>query len=105
MINFVSDLCAVFFVIIPFNKLQDPLFHGFLKKYANQDILHPSTIRKYDVPKQCDKAINQIKSKEGEDYFRINADETTDIKGRYVVNVMHIALTMHPENPPMSFKL
>lgn len=34
---------------------------------------------------------NKIKSKLGENYSRINANETTNIKCRCVVNVMHIA--------------
>lgn len=49
------------------------------------------------------KIINQITLKLGEKYLWISTDETTDIKGKYVVDVM--VGTLHPENPPLWFSV
>lgn len=87
--NFFDDLCETFVSAnIPFTKINNPVFKKIIKKYTGRDLPDESTIRKYYVQGQYDKTITTIKSKLSDKYIWVSADETTDIKGRCVVNVV-----------------
>ena len=87
--EFFEDICEAFISAnIPLKKLNNPRLREFLKKYTGRNIPDESTIRKYYVSPQYEKAISTIKSKISDNYIWMSADETTDIKGRCVVNVI-----------------
>lgn len=87
--EFYDDLCQAFIdANIPFKKLNNPSLRQFLHKYTNRDIPDESTIRKFYVPRVYDKTISAIKAKISENYLWVSTDETTDLKGRCVVNVI-----------------
>lgn len=86
---FYEDLCNAFVSAnIPLTKLNNTIFKNFLCKYTKRKIPDESTIRKHYIQNQYDKAMTAIKTKISSKYIWVSADETTDIKGRCVVNVV-----------------
>lgn len=99
--EFYEDLCEAFVSAnIPLHKLNNPSLRSFLKKYTGRDIPHESTLRKNYISKQYDKTISTIKSQLSDNYIWVSADETTDIKGRCIVNVVVGILHQHPDSRP-----
>lgn len=87
--HFFADLCEAFVAAdIPFPKLDNPIFRKFLAKYTNRQIPDQSTIRKVYLPKTYSKVMNKITHNIGNNYYWICADETTDVLGRAVCNVL-----------------
>ena len=86
---------------IPLNKLNNPSFRRFLNKYSQRLIPDESTIRKHYVQTTYNNVITGIKTTIANNYLWISADETTDIKGRCVVNV--IVGTLNPQQPLKQF--
>lgn len=99
---FYEELCQAFIAAnIPLKKLDNPVLRGFLSKYMKRNIPDQSTIRKIYIEKTYDKVMLEIKTKLSSNYLWVSADETIDIKGRCVVNV--IVGILHPENPSEQF--
>jgi hypothetical protein len=102
--SFYEDLCESFIsAIIPLKKLNNPSLPKFLAKCTKQNIPDESTIRKYRkyVPKQYEKVMMTIKSQIKDKYVWFTVDETTDIQGRRVVNI--IVGTLFSQQPSEQF--
>ena len=85
--NFDLDLCELFLSNnIPLNKINNPSFKIFFRKYFNKEIPDESTLRKNYVDKVYLETISKIKEYIGESKIWISIDETTDSCGRSVVN-------------------
>lgn len=96
--RFYEDLCEAFVASnIPLNKLRNPKLKTFLETYTNKHIPDPSTIRRQYLTKCYTNVIQQIKLNISNQYVWISADETVDITGRCVTNV--IVGILHPNTP------
>jgi len=86
---FCVDLCkALVSANIPLKKLNDTHFKSFLEKYTLKKIPDESTIRKNYLNDCYIETMNKIRNKvEGKKVW-LSIDETTDIEGRYVANVI-----------------
>ncbi|XP_060837117.1 uncharacterized protein LOC132919483 [Rhopalosiphum padi] len=96
--EFYEDLCLSFISAnIPWYKLQNPQFRAFLEKYIGKHIPDESLLRKNYLPHCYDKTLSNIKNEIGENNIWIAVDETTDINGRYVANLLvGILKSNHP---------
>lgn len=102
--NFNYDLCkALLCANIPFFKLSQPTFRSFLEKYTNKIIPDQSTLRKKYVNECYEETIQKIRSYASEKKIWVSIDETTDVSGRYVANV--IIGTLEINNPGKIFLL
>jgi len=103
--EFRADLCAAFISAgIPLFKLQNPLFRSFIQKYTGKTVPDESSIRKTYVTPVYDATIKKIKDTIGDSCVYFVLDETTDVKGRYVLNVLIGALNGTMVKP-MLFKV
>lgn len=73
---------------IPLTKLNNPSLRDLFKKYTGRELPDKSTIRKLYLLPEYDKTIATIKDNISDSYIWVSADETTDIKGRCVVNIV-----------------
>lgn len=102
--NFNKDLCHAFLSAnIPLNKLSNDCFRKFLEKYTNKCIPVESTLRKTYVSQCYDETISKIKMYCENKKLWVSIDETTDVEGRYIANV--IIGTLEVENPGKIFLL
>jgi len=91
--QFTTDLCeALVSADIPVHKLKNPVFKKFLEKYCQENIPDESTIRKNYLPMMYEKTIDSIRERLAGKGIWISVDETTDITGRCVANVVVGAL-------------
>jgi hypothetical protein len=88
---------------IPFNKLNNKCFREFLEKYTKQAIPNESTLRKYYLADIYDQIITNIRNYISNQKIWISIDETTDVEGRYIANV--IIGTLSSDNPGKTFLL
>jgi hypothetical protein len=96
--NFCNDLCEAFVAAnIPLSKLQNPVLKRFLQKYTNRFVPDESTLRKNYVPNCYNKVMKSIENRVSNNYLWVSADETTNILGRCVTNI--IIGTLHPTLP------
>ncbi|KAE9529999.1 hypothetical protein AGLY_011461 [Aphis glycines] len=87
--TFTTDLCTTLVSAnIPLFKLKNENFRKFLSKYTGQDIPDESTIRKNYVGNTYNDTINYIRTYVENKKLWVSIDETTDIEGRYVANVI-----------------
>uniref|UniRef100_A0A915EFN7 DUF659 domain-containing protein n=1 Tax=Ditylenchus dipsaci TaxID=166011 RepID=A0A915EFN7_9BILA len=87
--SFAMDLCnALIGANIPFYKLSSAPFRGFLEKYCNRLIPDESTLRKNHMKESYKIVRNRIKASIGTSYIWASVDETTDMMGRYVANLI-----------------
>ncbi|KAL4125966.1 hypothetical protein QTP88_010198 [Uroleucon formosanum] len=87
--TFNYDLCqALLSANIPLNKLSNDCFRNFLEKYTNNNIPVESTLRKSYVAQCYEETINNIKKYCENQKLWISIDETTDVEGRYIANVI-----------------
>ncbi|KAL4104508.1 hypothetical protein QTP88_019803 [Uroleucon formosanum] len=87
--SFNHDLChALLSANIPMQKLQNEEFKNFLEKYTNKIIPDESTLRKGYVFQCYIDTIEKIRSYVENKKIWVTLDETTDIEGRYVANVV-----------------
>lgn len=95
--NFPLDLCqAMLESDIPLWKLNHPSFKNFLEKYTGKCVPDQSTIRKNYVSSIYENTISRIRSEIGDGPIWVSIDETTDVDGRYVCNV--IVGLLHEDN-------
>lgn len=86
---FNEDLCKMMLSAnIPLSKLNNKFLSEFLIKYTNKDIPNESTLRKNYVTDIYKKKIGSIKRYVNNKNIWICIDETTDVEGRYVANVI-----------------
>lgn len=102
--SFNEELCNVFLSAnIPLTKLNIPIVRNFLHKHTKQIIPDESTLRKNYIDQCYTNTLIKIR-----DYVRnknvwVSIDETTDVEGRYVANV--IIGTLEVDNPGKIFLL
>jgi hypothetical protein len=70
------------------NKLSNPCFKEFLSKYTGKDIPSESTLRKGYVNEIYENTIQKIRNYVQNKCIWVSIDETTDVTGRYVADVV-----------------
>lgn len=102
--SFNHDLChTLLSANIPLNKLNNPKFREFLIKYTGKDIPYESTLRKGYVDDVYNQTLNKIRKYIDGNKIWVSIDETTDVTGRYVANV--IIGTLEENEPGKIFLL
>jgi len=102
--TFNHDLCeALLSTNIPLNKLSNCSFRNVLTKYTGKEVPHESTLRKCYVDEVYKNTINKIHNYVDEKKIWVSIDETTDVTGRYVANV--IISTLEENNYGKQFLL
>lgn len=87
--DFAEELClALISADIPFFKLKNPVFNEFLSKYTNRNILDESTLRKNYLDICYQKTMQKLLEVIGDSYVYLVVDETTDIRGNFVANLL-----------------
>jgi len=81
---------------IPLTKLTSTYFRNFLEKNIKFKIPDESTLRKNYVEKCYLNTIRNIRHYVGDKKIWVSVDETTDVEGRYVVNI--VIDTLEAEN-------
>ncbi|XP_018494596.1 uncharacterized protein LOC100903026 [Galendromus occidentalis] len=86
---FNMDVCRMFVESnIPLYKVQHPSFRGFMEKYCGKVLPDHTTLRKTYLKKVYDETLLKIRASVGEHRIWVSIDETTDVKGRFVVNTV-----------------
>lgn len=87
--DFNSDLAeALLFSNIPLYKVNNFKFKNFLEKYTSKNIPDESTLRKNYVDSIYQKTLIKIQAEVFNRKIWVSIDETTDVDGRYVANVI-----------------
>ena len=87
--TFSLELCKAFVDAgIPLSKLENTSLKLFLEKYTNQHIPSESTLKKNYVDTNYVLTMQRIKDEVKDKKIWVSIDEMTDVKGRYVVNVI-----------------
>ena len=73
---------------IPFEKLYNPKCKSFLQKWTKNKTPHPSTLRKFYVPKVHEFNMSLIKNELNNKYLWISIDETKDILNRTLLMLL-----------------
>jgi hypothetical protein len=73
---------------IPLHKVDTPSFRNFLEKYTTHPIPTESTLRKNYLTSCYNDTINKIRNCVGNNKIWVSIDETTDVSGRFVANVV-----------------
>lgn len=101
---FNKELCmAMLSANIPFNKLKNKVLSNFLEKHTDKKMPDESTLRKNYVDKCFNETINSIRKYVENKKIWVSIDETSDVEGRYVANV--IVGTLEISEPGKSFLL
>jgi len=86
--TFSKDLCkALLSANIPLNKVNKD-FRLFMEKYTNKEIPDESTLCKNYVNDIYVETMNKIRSNIVGHKIWVSVDETTDVQGRYIANVI-----------------
>ncbi|XP_025018144.1 uncharacterized protein LOC112539635 [Tetranychus urticae] len=85
---------------IPLTKLENDELKNFLLKYTNIELPSERTLRRMLLP-EYQKALSDIRSHIGSNNIWISIDETCDIAGRSVVNVIVGILDGLPDKKPI----
>jgi hypothetical protein len=102
--SFDEELCNVFLSAnIPLTKLNIPIFRNFLHKHTKQIIPDESMLRKNYIDQCYKNTIIKIRDYVRNKYVWVSIDETTDVEGQYVANV--IIGTLEVDNPGKIFLL
>lgn len=73
---------------IPLNKVNNKNFRLFLEKYTKKEIPDESTLRKSYVNDIYVEIMNKIRSIIAGHKLLVSVDETTDVQGRYIANII-----------------
>ena len=73
---------------IPLNKLSNESFRNFLEMCTGKDVLTEATLRLGYVNEIFEKTVDKIKFELSGKKIWVSIDETTDIEGRFVANVI-----------------
>jgi hypothetical protein len=96
-----AELCkALVASNIPLNKLQNPVFRGFLETHLAISIPSESLFRKKYIPGCYAEVMEKIKERLKEGSLWISADCSRDPKGREVANVIVGKLDGDKYSPP-----
>jgi len=87
--TFSKDLCQTLLSAnIPLNKVNNEDFRLFLEKYTKKEIPDESTLRKSYVNDVYVETMNKIRSNIAGHKIWVSVDETTDVQGRYIANII-----------------
>jgi len=101
--EFFKDLCKMMVSSnLPLHKTEVASFHKFLEKYTTVPIPTESMLRKNCLASCCDDTINKIRNSVGKNKIWVSIDETSDVDGRFVANVVG---TLKHEQPGEIFLL
>lgn len=86
---FAKDLCKTFLLAnIPLEKLGNKYLRSFLKRHTDKDIPSVSLLRKAYVNECYEETMNEIQNQVMGKKIWVSIDETTDVTGRYIANVV-----------------
>jgi hypothetical protein len=88
---------------IPLHKVEAVRFRKFLEKYTTPPIPTESTLRKKYLASCYEVTINKIRNSVGKNKIWVSIVETSDVGGRFVVNV--VVSTLHHEESGEIFLL
>lgn len=87
--TFNTDLCrALIRADIPIHKINNPDFKSFLEKYINKKMPDESTLRKTYLKDIYMETLNKIRDNIKTGTVWVSIDETTDVEGRYIANII-----------------
>lgn len=99
--RFSEDLClALICADIPFFKLTNSVFNEFLSNYTNRKILDESTLRKNYLEICYQNTLKKLVEHMRHEYVYLVVDETTDVRGNYVANLLIGKLSSHEAGYP-----
>jgi len=73
---------------IALNKLSNESFSNFLEMYTGKDVPTEATLRLGSINEIFEETIDKIKFELSGKKIWVSTDETTDIEGRFVANVI-----------------
>ncbi|KAL4088528.1 hypothetical protein QTP88_023622 [Uroleucon formosanum] len=86
---FSKDLCkALMTANIPVHKISNTEFRKFLEKYTLHAVPSESTLRKTYINDCYDECMSEIRQYITGNKIWVSIDETTDVEGRYIANVV-----------------
>jgi hypothetical protein len=88
---------------IPLHKVEAASFRKFSEKYTTHPIPTESTLRKNYLASCYEDTINKIRNSVGKNNRWVSIDETSDVDGRFVANV--VVGTLKREQPGEIFLL
>lgn len=87
--TFNIDLCrALIRADIPFHKINNPDFKSFLERYTDKKIPDESTLRKNYLKDIYMETLVKIRDDIKNGPIWVSIDETTDVEGRYIANII-----------------
>lgn len=87
--GFNTDLCrALVRADIPLHKINNSDFKMFLEKYTEKKIPDESTLRKNYLQEIYVETLDKIRDNLKNSNIWVSIDETTDVEGRYIANVI-----------------
>lgn len=94
---FNMDLCrALIRSDIPLFKLKNSAFKDFIEKYSGFKLPNESTLRKNYMGEIYEETVSKILQIIGDGPIWVGMDETTDVDGRYIANVIIGKLSTEP---------
>jgi hypothetical protein len=88
---------------IPLHEVEAARFRKFFEKYTNHPIPTKSTLRKNYLASCYEDTINKISNSVGKNKIWVSTDETSDVDGIFVANV--VVGTFKHEQPAEIFLL
>ena len=73
---------------IPLHKVEAASFRNFLEKYTTHPIPTECALRKNYLASCYEDTINRIRNSVGKNKMWVSKDETSDVDGRFVANVV-----------------
>jgi len=102
--EFSKELCKMMVSSnIPLHKVEAASFRKFLEKYTTYPIPTESTLRKDYLASCYEDTINKIRNIVGKNKIWVSTDETSDVDGRFVANI--VVGTLKHEEPGEIFLL
>lgn len=87
--DFNEDLGKLFIESnIPFWKLQTNVWKEWVEKWTQYRCPSTTWMRKYYTPSLYEQTIEKIREELSDEYIWLSVDETTDTKGKHVVNII-----------------
>lgn len=99
------DLCQMLVETgIPLYKVEHPSFRSFMEKHSKHPVVpRESTLRQGYLKKVYDAVVDEIRKAVGEHPIWITVDETTDVTGRHIANV--VVGVLNADQPTTPFLL
>jgi len=102
--SFNVDLCKAFIAANnPLNKLSNSIFRQFLEMHIKNPIPDQTTLRKLYMDDIYNDTMENVQSKLSSKRIWITINETTDVEGRYIANVIVSSLEADRQGVVFSF--